>query len=377
MLSEFLTANRDELIARCRARVATRMAPRPTELELEHGIPLFLDQLSATLRSKITGVPAEGGGMSSSALGSGAEEAAVALSATRHGGELLRMGFTVAQVVNDYGDSCQAITELAIERDVAISINEFQTLNLCLDEAIAGAVTEYHRQREIQVVAEDAERAAKDLGFLAHEIRNLLSTANLAYATLRNGTVGISGSTGTVLGRSLSRLGSLVDRSFAVVRMDAGIESRERVVIREFIEEVEVAAMMEAHARGHQLTVDTRNGGSEIMVDRQILASVVANLIQNALKYSETGGKVTLRTSDQAEGVQIEVEDECGGLPPGKAEALFRPFEQRGQDRSGLGLGLSICSRGMQALGGSIQVRDLPGKGCVFSLALPFAPSSG
>jgi len=286
------------------------------------------------------------------------------------------MGFTVAQVVNDYGDSCQAITELAIERNAPISTEEFQALNLCLDDAIAGAVSEYQRQREIQVVAEDAERATRDLGFLAHEIRNLLSTANLAYAALRNGSVGISGSTGTVLGRSLTRLGSLVDRSFAVVRLDAGIESRERIVIGEFIEEVEVAAMMEAKARGHQLTVDNRNGRAAVMADRQILASVVANLIQNAFKYSHAGGHVTLRTSTMGKGVEIEVEDECGGLPPGKAKKLFRPFEQRSRDRSGLGLGLSICLRGMETLGGSIQVRDLPGKGCVFSLTLPLAPSS-
>jgi nitrogen fixation/metabolism regulation signal transduction histidine kinase len=68
--------------------------------------------------------------------------------------------------------------------------------------------------------------------------------------------------------------------------------------------------------------------------------------------------------------VAFEIEDECGGLPPGKTEDLFRPFEQRGTDRSGVGLGLAICLKAAKASGGRIHVRDLPGKGCVFSLDL-------
>jgi signal transduction histidine kinase len=67
----------------------------------------------------------------------------------------------------------------------------------------------------------------------------------------------------------------------------------------------------------------------------------------------------------------IEVEDECGGLPPGDSEELFKVFEQRGGDRSGLGLGLAISRRGVEANGGKLYVRDLPGRGCVFTIDLP------
>jgi signal transduction histidine kinase len=72
-----------------------------------------------------------------------------------------------------------------------------------------------------------------------------------------------------------------------------------------------------------------------------------------------------------ADRVVIEIEDECGGLPPGKAEELFQPFMQRAADRSGLGLGLSISNRGVEANGGRLHVRDLPGKGCIFTIDLP------
>jgi signal transduction histidine kinase len=108
--------------------------------------------------------------------------------------------------------------------------------------------------------------------------------------------------------------------------------------------------------------------------DRQILAAAVANLLQNAFKFTPTYGKVVLTTSATADRVLFEVEDECGGLPPGKPEDLFRSFEQRSSDRTGLGLGLSICLKAAKANGGRITVRDVPGKGCVFTLDLPRQP---
>jgi hypothetical protein len=124
MLHEFLTLNRDQIIARARAKVAARSAPCPTEEELKNGVPLFLTQLGETLR-----------------LASSGSEA-MARSAAAHGADLLRMGFTVAQVVHDYGDVCQTVTELADETDAPITTDEFHTLNRCLDDAIAVAVTE-------------------------------------------------------------------------------------------------------------------------------------------------------------------------------------------------------------------------------------------
>ena len=69
--------------------------------------------------------------------------------------------------------------------------------------------------------------------------------------------------------------------------------------------------------------------------------------------------------------ILIEVEDECGGLPDRRAEELFRPFEQRSSDRTGLGLGLSISRRAVQANDGTLGARSLPGKGCVFTIDLP------
>ena len=348
MLHKFLTENRAKIIARTRAKVERRSAPRPTAEEIKNGVPLFLDQLVEQLiRSSST------------------EE--IAASATLHGADLLRMGFTIGQVVHDYGDICQAVTELAEETRAPITIEEFHTLNRCLDDAIAKAVTEYTRLRDSSQSHDETERS----GVLAHELRNKLSAAMLAYETLLSGRVGIGGSTGAVLGRNLRGLRNLIDRSLAQVRIESGRQVRERISVSELVAEIELDASLEAEARGIKLTVAPVQPGIEVEADRAMVEAAVTNLLQNAFKFSRTGGRVSLKTSVKGDRVLFEVQDECGGLPEGKTEELFRPFAQMSPNREGLGLGLSISRKGIEAHGGKVGVRDLPGQGCIFTIDLP------
>src|SRR5688572_17690337 len=113
MLHEFLTANRTALIDRCRSKVALRSAPKATDVELEHGIPRFLDQLIKTLQVEQTSEPMRSRKVSGPAGGGQPVLSEIGATAARHGRELLRSGFTVDQVVHDYGDLCQVITGLA------------------------------------------------------------------------------------------------------------------------------------------------------------------------------------------------------------------------------------------------------------------------
>ncbi|HEX5315010.1 MAG TPA: HAMP domain-containing sensor histidine kinase, partial [Candidatus Kapabacteria bacterium] len=108
-----------------------------------------------------------------------------------------------------------------------------------------------------------------------------------------------------------------------------------------------------------------------VFADRQHFTSALANLTQNAVKFSHPGGKVILRGFLQGDRAKIEIEDECGGLPKEKMKALFAPFEQMDINKSGLGLGLSISRRAIQLSDGEITARNLPGKGCVFTIDLP------
>ena len=93
--------------------------------------------------------------------------------------------------------------------------------------------------------------------------------------------------------------------------------------------------------------------------------------MQNAFKFSHANGEVTLSAYAAADRIFIEVEDSCGGLSDGDAELLFKPFTQRGTDRTGAGLGLSISRAGVEANGGSLRVRNIAGSGCVFTIDLP------
>jgi hypothetical protein len=170
MLYEFITLNREEIITRCRAKVAARTIPPPSDTEINHGVPLFLDQLVALLRSGGTG------------------SGEIDRSAGQHGHDLLLKGFTVSQVVHDYGDVCQTITALALETNAPISTEDFRTLNRCLDEAIASAVTMYTRESERSRFEQSEQRSHERVGFLVHELRNLVTTNAWGSSFMRCGT---------------------------------------------------------------------------------------------------------------------------------------------------------------------------------------------
>ncbi|MDQ3335441.1 MAG: HAMP domain-containing histidine kinase [Myxococcota bacterium] len=367
MLHEFLTQNRDELVKRCREKVAARSAPKPTSTELEHGVPLFLDQLVDTLREELS-APRDANSQLPGVIGTSAE---------KHGGELLRHGFTIDQVVHDYGDLCQSVTELAAERKAPVTVDEFRTFNRCLDNAIADAVSEFGRRRD-QVISERGAKAMNErLGMLAHELRNHLNSALLALEAIKRGNVGVKGATGDVLGRSLHGLRDVIDRSLADVRLTAGLEAHlEPITVAAFLEELQVSAALDANDRGITFTIAPVDRELVVEADRQMLGSAISNLLQNAFKFSRPKGHVSIVARVDGDRVLIEVEDECGGLPDGKLEELFKPFKQVGLDTTGVGLGLSISRRAVEANGGTLRVRNIEGTGCVFTIDLPRAPSS-
>ena len=340
-------------------------------MDLDHGVPRFLDQLINTLQVEQTSEPMLSRKISGPS-GGGPAASEIAVTAALHGRELSDRGFTVDQVVHEYGDLCQAITDLAAERSVKIEIDEFRTLNRCLDNGIADAVTEYVFHRNTLLENKSVKALNEQLGFLAHELRNLVHTATLAVVAIKTGNVGTGGATGALLDRSLIGMRNLIDRSLAGVRVTAGMPSRAQMIsLSDFIADVKVSASLEAQARGCTFTVGDVERDLALDVDRDILLSAVGNLLQNAFKFTHRHSEVNLNAYAVADHIRIDVEDHCGGLPPGAIEKIFLPFTQSGEDRSGLGLGLAICRRSVEANNGTLQVRDIPGSGCVFTIELP------
>jgi signal transduction histidine kinase len=354
MLYEFVAAHREAIIAKTTLKVSSRHWPAPSS-ELENGLPMFLTQLTETLRRESTDAPFS--------------PAAIGASATLHGRDLLALGFTPSQVVNDYGDICQAITELAVEQNAPITVQEFNILNRCLDKAIADAVTEHARITAETRSSQELER----IGHVAHEIRNKVNTALLAFEAVKRGTVGIDGITGGVLGRSLVGLRQLVDTTLSDIRTAASHQRPERVSLSSFLDDIGVGAQLQAEYSGLHFTIEPIDPALTVYVDQQLLASAVTNLLNNAFKYTRAGGRVVLRAGSENLRAVIAVEDQCGGIPVSRGDP-FQPFgERRAKDRTGLGLGLSIARKAVRAQDGDIHIRNLPGKGCIFIIEVPLA----
>jgi hypothetical protein len=175
-------------------------------------VPLFLQQLVETLReeqntdvrcidSEPTPAPSE-----------------IGRSAALHGAELLRQGFSVDQVVHDYGDVCQCVTALAVEQDVPISTDEFRTLNRCLDNAIADAVASFGSARQTSIDGQ-AETVQQRLVVFAAEHRRLIDIAIQSLIAIQTGNIGTSGPTGRLLAHALDELRSLTDRTLPEIRL--------------------------------------------------------------------------------------------------------------------------------------------------------------
>lgn len=372
MMHLFLSRNRIELERRCREKVSARPMRFPKQLQLESGIPIFLDQLIRTLKAEEIGLTGKSLSISGSGDGNDSQSSELGDSATIHGRELLNMGYSISQVVHDYGDLCQSVTELALDMDQDFRMDEFKTLNRCLDNGIAQAVTEFTERRDIKIAHRQATELNEQIGFFAHELRNHLNTAGLALAAIKEGGVGLRGATGAVLDRSLVGLRVLIDRSLADVRVGAGLTLYRSVFsLSNFIREVENSASLEAGLNGCTLEVSDVSSILFIDADRDLLLSAVGNIVQNAFKFGSKNGLVSIRAFLENDRIKIAVKDDGEGIHENNISKIFLPFTQSGENRSGLGLGLVIAKRSIEANDGMLIVNSVIGKGSTFIIDLP------
>lgn len=378
MLYEFILDHRDRVIERCSAQLETGSASGPEAVALGRCIPVFLDQLIHTLRveneSDLIGSVAISGG----ADGDGEELSEIGRMASLYGRELSQQGFTVKQLVHSYGAICQAISGLAVDNRAQIEADEFRTLNRCLDNAIAAAVTEFLVDHDTSATAAGLQAANLRLGYLAHEVRNLVHTAMLATAAIKSGTVGMNGATGQVLERSLAGLARLIDDSLGEVRAaERASTSTEQIQLHELLASIEASARLEVERYNCLFSTADIDKSLFVEADRQMLCSAITNIVQNAFKFTRPETEVTLSATADRDWIFIEVADQGGGFAPSFQDRLFSPFSQGNENRSGLGLGLSIAKRSIEANRGSIRVRVVPDSGCVFTIVLPRSHSGG
>lgn len=269
MLYDFLILHRENLIQRCRSKGAGRHNPETTGIEPDHGISSFLNQVIKALEAERDSRVSESRTISGPSGGM-PMLSDIGTSAKQHGRELLQHGFTVDQVVHQYGDLCQAISDAALEAGKKIEVDEFRTVNRCLDNAIADAVTEFSRQTNLGM----HER----MGALVHEIRNYAQSASLALAALKTGQVAIGGSTGAILDRALKGMVRLVNAAIGEVRVVSGLPPLHEVVkLAELIAEVAAAAALEAKFKDCTFRVAEVDPRLDVDVERSMLVAALHN----------------------------------------------------------------------------------------------------
>jgi hypothetical protein len=214
VLQAFLVTNRAELIARCKSKAAKRLG-EACVAGGAHGVPVLLEQIGDNLaldRKANSGATFEANATpTNSELGQ---------SAASHGTEMLHRGYRVDQVVHEYGDVCQAVTELAEELQFTIRPDEFRTLNQCLDNAIADAVTSYGSAAQ-GVIKNQSDDLQVRLVHFSKEQHRLVEIASSAFGAIRAGNVGPSGATGNLLVHTLAELFHHGDRVLAVTALAA------------------------------------------------------------------------------------------------------------------------------------------------------------
>lgn len=175
-----------------------------------------------------------------------------------------------------------------------------------------------------------------------------------------------------LLKRSLDSMVGLIDHSLMAVR-DAALAPLHprRFSLAIFLADAGRVASLYALDTGCTLSIAEVDAQLAIEGNRELLLAALGNLLQNAFKFTQPGSEVSLHAHTSDSWITIDVEDCCGGLPNGSADTMFKPFKQGFDDIRGLGLGLSIAKRSVEADRGKLTVKDLPGKGCVFSISLP------
>ena len=136
-----------------------------------------------------------------------------------------------------------------------------------------------------------------------------------------------------------------------------------------------VVRRLQTMTSSHSFEVDFESSFPPVPVDPELIEEVLANLVENAIKYSPGGGKITISGSHDAKQVNITISDEGMGIPAEEIEHIFERFHRvdKGPARAikGLGLGLYLCKTIIDAHGGIIEVSSQPGKGSRFTFTLP------
>ena len=350
-LSRLLAARRTEILDRWTKRIrAGHAQPDLQPEEPPDHLPRFFDQLLVALRD-----PKEE-----------RERVAADASATQ-GTYQLHVGLDLSELMRRYDTLTECILEEVEATGWTLSRAQLLWVFRRLEAARGEAVAAYISRRD----AEMTRAHSRHLAFVAHEQRGLLMAALNALAVLRKIGRPEDEWALAVFGRSLTALHELIDQVLIADRLSAQPPLQcELLNLKSLLQEMVVDLLPTAARR----QVDVRIDATAIRcvhADARLLRSAIGNILTNAVKFTRGNSRVEVRLREQGENVRVEVEDQCGGLPPCDTASLFQPFVQRGENNTGFGLGLAIVKQAIEGHGGRVGVHNLPDKGCMFWLEIP------
>jgi signal transduction histidine kinase len=354
-LGSLLAGRRAAILERWTQRIGREHPDKElTRGELWDHLPHFLEEALASVCAD------EGSGRAPTTPNSDRASAA-------HGTQRLRAGFDLVDVVHEYEILTECILDEVDAVGGSVSTNALRRVQRLINEGRGAAVSAYVERRDAEVAHAHSQKVA----FIAHELRGPLMTSFIALATLRRSERPEQNGALTLLLRNLTVLRELVDQVLVADRLTEHVPlAREPLDLCVMLAELLIDARVLAEQRRINLRVNAPDT-LHFRGDRRLLRSALSNVLGNAVKFTREGCAIMVRGYRHQHSVVIEVEDECGGLPSGEPADLFDPFVQRGENRAGFGLGLAIAKQALEAHGGRVLVRNLPGKGCVFSLELP------
>jgi len=324
-----------------------------------------------------------------------------------HGEQRWENGWSLPELIRDYQILRLVILDFLEETlERPLRVREVQAIGLVLDEAIAASIVSYVNGRDDALKEAEAERAEEDkeiqrrlaeqaaalqladqrknefLAMLSHELRNPLAPIrNAAHILgLKEPLDGELQWIREVIERQVGQLNRMVDDLLDVSRITQGKFKLEKEPVQ--LSAV-VAAALESSgsiiaARRHHLNVDFASEGLCVRGDLPRLIQVVANLLNNAAKYTEVGGQIWLTTKREGDEGVISVRDTGIGIPPALLSHVFEPFiqEDRLPDRAngGLGIGLALVRSLVDLHGGRVQAfSGGRGQGSEFVVHLPLS----
>ncbi len=252
-------------------------------------------------------------------------------------------------------------------------------------ETIQRRHAETELRRKMEQLADADRRKDEFLAMLGHELRNPLAPVTTALQLMRlhsDEPLRVARARETIE-RQVEHMTRLIDDLLDVSRITRGkIELRhEAVVLVTLVARAVEAARPVIDERGHRLTLDLPDEPVTLSGDPARLEQVIANLLNNAAKYTDVGGRIAVRACVDAGHLVMSVKDNGAGITPEMRERIFDLFvqgpEMRAYARGGLGIGLTLVRRLVEMHGGTVEVRsDGPGQGCEFVIRLPIRPVS-